>query len=193
MHTDTTVRSLRICSFNQIEHRRFGVQMELVYQSSTNSALSDVRNRAIITNITCTDIVDNVCNAVFEYLLRCPNTATIQRGPNPMENTTRWCQPCSNYTVTECPTTTPDPPKTSSGCPTSPSDVTTLSTESEVSSQTSIADERDSLKVIVTTLGVLVGILVILLAVMISGWVWTCWTMKRNKATTTEHVRYRKD
>ena len=55
-------------------------------------------------------------------------------------------------------------------------------------SQTSkVNKERDSLTI---SLGVLVGILVILLVVVTSGWVWTCWTMKRNKATTPEHVRY---
>ena len=69
----------------------------------------------------------------------------------------------------------------------------TSDTDSKVSSQISqVIDERDSLKIIVIALGVLVGILVTLLIVVTSGWVWTCWTMKRNKATTPEHVRYKK-
>ena len=75
--------------------------------------------------------------------------------------------------------------------PTSSSPVS--DTDSKVPSQISqVIDERDSLKVIVIGLGVLVGILVTLLMVVTSGWVWTCWTMKRNKATTPEHVRYKK-
>jgi heme/copper-type cytochrome/quinol oxidase subunit 2 len=67
-------------------------------------------------------------------------------------------------------------------------------TVTDLSSQISkVVDERDSLMVAVMSLGILVGVLVVLLAVVTSGWVWTCWKMKRNKATTTEHVRYNND
>ena len=57
------------------------------------------------------------------------------------------------------------------------------------SQMSKVNNERDSL---IISLGILAGILVILLVVVTSGWLWTCWTMKRNKATTPEHVRYKK-
>ena len=51
---------------------------------------------------------------------------------------------------------------------------------------------RPGKSLIVTSLGVLVGMLVVLLAVVTTGWVCTCWTMRqreRNK-TNSEQVRY---
>lgn len=54
-----------------------------------------------------------------------------------------------------------------------------------------LINERDKLRAAVVSLGVLMGVLVILLAVVITGWVWTCWKMKRYKATDTTQENLR--
>ena len=36
----------------------------------------------------------------------------------------------------------------------------------------------------ITALGVLVGLLLLLLAVVTAGWMWTCWTMNYRGGTT---------
>lgn len=67
-------------------------------------------------------------------------------------------------------------------------------TSSLPTSQTKIMDcTKDSEQdIVVTSLGVLVGLLLVLLAVVITGWVYTCWimTQKEKNKTKSEQVRY---
>ena len=175
MYTDTTFCSVRVSSAQGQIH----VEIE-----QTNC--SDHSSRSRILNSFC-GTRDN-CNSAVRFLQTCLNTTQVQSR----------CQ-ISPTTVTEPPITPALPTTINKDCPTTPtngptSSMSTLNTESQtkLSSQISkLTDERDSLMVAVVSLGALVGMLVILLAVVTSGWVWTCWTMKRNKATTSsEHVRY---
>ena len=168
-------------------------QINCNIRPSENSTIAGTHNRLITTSrITCSD--SYTCNSVFRFLQTCPNTIPAQINVNLMEY---WNQLCPN--TIDGPLPASDPPiQITNDCPTSPtneptSSISTLNTESQtkLSSQISkLTDERDGLMVAVVSLGALVGILLVLLAVMTSVWVWTCWTMKRNKATTSEHVRY---
>ena len=221
--------TLRICSARLIIERTIATsaRIELVYCSDLINEGSFNRQINITSkfNVSCASIGVDTCTRLLNLHQTCQTTTQMQGDPDPTDDSTTQCPSCPP-TIADYPITTPDPPTTIIDCLTSPSNVPTsskptLNTEPEVSSQTSIIDERDSLKVIVTTLGntesegsaqiskvidereslkvivtilgVLVGILVMLLAVVTSGWVWTCWTMKRNKTTTPEHVRYTND
>ena len=178
--------SLKICSARPIDHTpsidRWIEQTELVYCSDLIS--EDLRNRQLnITanvNIRCASIDQNACNRILRGT--CP---TITEMPEPTDDSTIKCPPCPS--VADCSTITHDPQPSYNvcNCPTMPSNaptstMPTSATESEVLSQINkVIDERDNLMVTVTSLGVLVGVLVVLLIVVTSGWVWTCWRMKR--------------
>ena len=182
MYTGITFCPYRITQFN--EHQ-ISIRMNCNDQFRTEPGTHNVTS-----SISCSNF--DTCDSVLRFLQTCPNTREVQRNAGSIQySITNWCQSCpSSGTVLpvshNARSTSPTHGPTSSS-PTS-------DTDSQVSSQISqVIDERDSLKVIVTALGVLVGILVTLLIVVTSGWVWTCWIMKRNKATTTpEHVRYKK-
>ena len=188
MYTDPTFCSLRVSSA-RIDQREICLQIERMNCNDQSSGIPTHTDSRLITSwIHCNN--PDTCNSVINFLQTCPNTAQMRSEVDFMECSTSW------YRL--CPNTTSEPP-ISNNYPTSPtngstSSMSTLSTESltKASSQISkLTDERDTLMVAVVSLGALVGILVILLAVVTTGWVWTCWTMKRNKATTSsEHVRY---
>ena len=57
---------------------------------------------------------------------------------------------------------------------------------------TSQTDRTKKQDVVVTSLGVLVGLLLVLLAVITTGWVYTCWimTQKEKNKIKSEQVRY---
>jgi hypothetical protein len=65
------------------------------------------------------------------------------------------------------------------------------STSSSPTSQTKVMDHtrEQDVHVVITSLGVLVGLLLVLLAVVTTGWVYTCWIMRQNKIKS-EQVRY---
>ena len=65
-------------------------------------------------------------------------------------------------------------------------------TLSLLTSQTKIMDRTKEQDVVITSLGVLVGLLVVLLAVVTTGWVYTCWimTQKEKNKIKSEQVRY---
>ena len=193
MYTDTTFCSLRVNSAH-IDQREIRLRIERTNCNDQSSGIQ-MLSRSITSIIHCSN--RDTCNSVIRFLQTCPNTTRLQSDFDFMECSTSWCRLCPN-TIFEPPPTPDCPTPISNNCPTSPTNGSTssmsiLSTESltKASSQISkVTDERDSLMVAVVSLGALVSILVILLVVVISGWVWTCWTMKRNKATTPEHVRY---
>ena len=136
-------------------------------------------------DITCERTIINISSELYPTTPpMCDQTSDPPDDPTSCSST--QCQPCptcsemENTITTNSPTSTTDYPVTTSNEPKS----------NTSSSQTSkVNNERDSL---IISLGVLAGILVILLIMVTSGWIWTCWTMKRNKATTPEHVRYKK-
>ena len=67
-----------------------------------------------------------------------------------------------------------------------------LCSEFQAPSQTKASGQTGEDNVMVTSLGVLVGILLVLLMVVTIGWVWTCWIMRRRERnkTNSEQVRY---
>lgn len=112
----------------------------------------------------------------------CDNNSDPPDDPDPTYSTTQ-CQPCpctemEHSTTPHSPTPTTDNPTTQhSNVPTTSEPKSNTSS----SQMSKVINERDSLRATVISLGVLVGILVVLLVVVTSGWVWTCWTMKSSK------------
>ena len=147
------------------------------------------------TNGSCVDH-DITCRRPISFNELYPTTPPMYDYFDPSNDPTIQCQPCP-CTEMEHSTTTGTPMSTTdyhtSQYPHVP--ISNEPTESNTNSPqiSNVIKERDNLWVIAISLGVLVGILSVLLVVVTSGWVWTCWTMKRTKATTPEHVRYTND
>ena len=147
------------------------------------------------TNGSCVDH-GITCGRPISFNELYPTTPPMYDYSDPSDDPITQCQPCS-YTEMEHSMTTGTPMSTTDYhtsqypyVPTS-NDPTESNTNSPQISNA--IKERDNLRVIAISLGVLVGILAVLLVVMISGWVWTCRTTKKIKATTPEYVRYTND
>ena len=173
MHTD-----VRICS--QDTGRELRIQIEQRCNHIKPSLRNRTNGNCIDTNITC-----GRATSFSEPYPTLPPMCDQSFDPpyyRPDDYSTTQCQSCLtcyetiNYLIGQRPiVTTSSEPK--------------LNTSSSKTNNLKVTDKRDSL---IISLGILVGILVILLIVVASGWVWTYWTMKRNKAATTpEYVRYK--
>ena len=192
MHTGVTVR---ICTQNT--GQELYIQREQPCNNLDRQSLMNEANRNCVNrDITCERAISLNFSELYPTTpLMCDQSSDPPDDPpdDPLYSTTQ-CQPCPTCSEMEY-TTTTDSPTSTTDYPTGqcPNVVTSNEPKSNTnSSQTNnlkVTNERNSL---IISLGVLVGILVILLIVVTSGWVWTCWTMKRNKATTQEHVRYKK-
>ena len=123
-----------------------------------------------------------------ELTIICP-TGTIpqylealSRNPSIQQEISKIFCPSSSNIICNSPPTDSDIPITAPASPISSNSLPTVMNKT--------GQPGESL--IVTSLGALVGILLILLAVVITGWMWTCRTMRqreRNK-TNSEQVRY---
>ena len=170
---------LRICLQITIQGIRIQTERDC-FRVSVNPSPSPMNG----TNGTC---VDHPFNCGIDHTI---SFSQLYPTISPMcDYSTTTCQPCPEmpeYSRTpNSPISTTDDHTLSSQYPNEPKPNTSSSQISTV------INERDNLRAIVISLGALVGILVVLLIVVTSGWVWTCWITKRNKATTSEHVRYR--
>ena len=192
MYTDIDVR---VCS--QITGREIHIQIEPNCFRSRFSLMNGVNRNCVDHDITCGRTIINI--SLSELYPTTPPMCDQSSDPpddppdDPTSCSSTQCQPCPTHSEMEY-TTTTDAPTSTTDHPTGQCPNVTTSNEPKSNTSSSQAskvnNKRDSL---IISLGVLVGILVILLVVVTSGWVWTCWTMKRNKATTPEHVRYKKD
>ena len=140
--------------------------------------------------ITCRDAV-SLC-----HISPTPQPCLVTVINQIRENSSILCKICSNLRIpcpsclhnqwcTNSPPIDPDTPTTSAS-------PTLLTSSPATESQIKGADQSRE-NIAAKTLGVLVGVLLVLLVVVTIGWVWTCWTMRqkeRNKTNNSDQVRY---